>query len=312
MLTLSLHAADVVWPDLPDPVGLGPRLVTIEWLRERGVRVAAGISDDELLQAYRQHLAGPANRLNDGTTNWDAAIEADAARRLRVALKDTYGIDAPADVTLAAAEALWKQAKDKQTAADTAAIERLKAIDRRRSSPTAATAGVRTGLPEAAVERLMDPRYTGRQRGANWCWAACISMVCHYHGVTYSQEDIVRDTKGALRDEAGNVTEMLTALSASAIQPNGQPLQLVPQIVRGLEDIVTDLDKQQPIIVLLIPPGQQVGHAVVLTAIELGADGTCSFTVRDPAPSAPSRRVIQQAEFLRLYRAGLRLRVVRF
>jgi hypothetical protein len=313
-VALAMHAADATWPDLPDPVGLGPRLVTIEWLRERGVRVAAGATDDQVLAAYQRHLDGPANQLADGTQDWEQANDRDAARRLRLALKESYNIDAPEGISRADAELLWRTAKDQQTDADNAAIERLKKRDS--VQPRRVVAGVpaakRAGIPDDAVERLMDPRYTGRQRGSQWCWAACISMVCSFHGVTYTQEAIVSDIKGRLRDEGGTVAEMLTAMSAGALQPNGQPLQLVPAIVRTVEDVINDLEKQQPIIVLLQPPNQTMGHAVVLTAIEVTDDNDLRFIIRDPSPNAPSRRTLTLKQFQSVYTGALRLRVVRF
>lgn len=48
-----LSCAETEWPAVPDPVGLGPRLALIDWLRERGVAVRAGAKDDEILAAYR-------------------------------------------------------------------------------------------------------------------------------------------------------------------------------------------------------------------------------------------------------------------
>lgn len=307
-------AAAESWPDLPDPIGLGPRLVVIEWLRERGVKLPAGATDTAVQQAYAQYLAGPANRLHDGTTDWEAAHERDATQRLRRALKSQYDIDVPDTISLADAETYWRQAETQKKHRDAEAIERLKENDRRirESSPDALPQARRIGIPEADVERLMDPRFTGRQRGMNWCWAACISMVCAYHQVRYSQEDIVRDIKGVTVDEAGSVLEMLVALSQQKLQPNGQPIQLVPNVIRDFNDIGNELVKKQPVIVALFPPGQDVGHAVVLTSIEFDAANNPVFIVRDPSPQVLSRQRISERNFMQMYRAGLRLRVVRF
>jgi len=313
-LLAALASAEPTWPELPDPVGLGPRLVTIEWLRNQGVRVAAGATDADVIALYQRHIDGPVNRFADGTSDWETANDRDAARRLRVALKETYDIETPEDISRADAEARWREAKERQAAADAAAIERLKKLDQRMPARVAGHRPdvSRVGLPEDAVERLMDPRFTGRQRGSQWCWAACISMVCAYHGVNYTQEAIVYDIKGRLRDEGGTVAEMLLAMSASALQPNGQPLRLVPDVVRGIEDVVHDLEKGQPIIVLIQPPRQTLGHAVVLTAIEVGPGGDCRFVIRDPSPHVPSRSIYSLDQFMSLYQGALRLRVVRF
>jgi hypothetical protein len=47
-------AVEVAWPDLPDPIGLGPRLATIAWLKDHGVTVRAGATDEDVMAAYDQ------------------------------------------------------------------------------------------------------------------------------------------------------------------------------------------------------------------------------------------------------------------
>lgn len=310
---LGYGAESAGWPDLPDPLGLGPRLVTLEWLRDHGSKVPAGATDQDVLQAYADVLAGPKNQLRDETSDWDTANEADLIQRLRLRLKAAYNVDLPKDASRADAERRWKEAQAARKADDQVAIERLKLLDRNgRDGDMLNVAGAHFGIPDADADRLMDPYFTGKQRGSNWCWAACISMVCAFNRITYSQEDIVRDTKGALIDEGGSVIEMLTALSQTQLQPNGQPVQLVPQVVRSADDIVNDLIKRQPVILVLIPPNQRIGHAVVLTGIDVSPQREISFVVRDPSPYAPARSVLSGAEYDRLFVAGLRLRVVRF
>lgn len=46
------------WPDVPDPVGLGPRLALLDWLRERQVKPAAGASDEAIIGMYYNIAAG--------------------------------------------------------------------------------------------------------------------------------------------------------------------------------------------------------------------------------------------------------------
>lgn len=42
------------WPTLPDPLGLGPRLTTIDWLHQHHVSVPQGLNDDDLIKLYSQ------------------------------------------------------------------------------------------------------------------------------------------------------------------------------------------------------------------------------------------------------------------
>jgi hypothetical protein len=49
---VALASAEVAWPILPDPIGLGPRLATIAWIQDRGVTLPADSTDRQILAWY--------------------------------------------------------------------------------------------------------------------------------------------------------------------------------------------------------------------------------------------------------------------
>lgn len=55
LVTIScLSCAETEWPAVPDPIGLGPRLALIDWLRERKVQVPATATDEQLVGLWRK------------------------------------------------------------------------------------------------------------------------------------------------------------------------------------------------------------------------------------------------------------------
>lgn len=96
-------AADTAWPELQDPLGLGPRLVTIAWLQEHGHALPPGADDATVLAAYAQ------------ATRDDAAIVARAeVDRLRYLLRSRHKIDPPAEADRAALAKLLADAEAAQ------------------------------------------------------------------------------------------------------------------------------------------------------------------------------------------------------
>lgn len=104
--------AETAWPELPDPVGLGPRLATIEWLRDRGVKVAAGTADAAILALYQQHSPEAKAAAAQQVVAAAAAEEADRRATLRAEITRRFGVQPPADATL---EELRKQYKEAET-----------------------------------------------------------------------------------------------------------------------------------------------------------------------------------------------------
>ena len=157
------------------------------------------------------------------------------------------------------------------------------------------------GVPSAEFEFFAAPSHSGRQRQANWCWAACVQMTLNYHGLIVSQEQVVERIFGARIDAPGEPHQILAALSGWAPDVRGRfsTIHASPYVMQG-SDIVNDLAYKWPLIVGL--RGEPIGHAYVLTAVEyaVGPGNQPIFTkalLRDPWPTSPSRNEMPWAEF---------------
>lgn len=104
-----LVGAEPAWPDLPDPIGLGPRLVTIEWLASHGRPITPGAPDAEIQAAY-------------ATANANAApiVEGAEIDRLRYLLRVNHRINAPAEADWAVLARLLLDAEAAKRAAELA------------------------------------------------------------------------------------------------------------------------------------------------------------------------------------------------
>lgn len=69
------------WPDVPDPIGLGPRLALIDWLRERQVKIPHDATDIQLVEAWRQASGVAAKEDEQKRAAHDEQVAADRARR---------------------------------------------------------------------------------------------------------------------------------------------------------------------------------------------------------------------------------------
>lgn len=159
------------------------------------------------------------------------------------------------------------------------------------------------GVPDAEFEFFAAPNNVGRQRQANWCWAAAVQMVLNYHGLVVNQEQIVARIFGELIDKPGRPDQILAALSGWAPDSRGRFSQVLatPYIFQG-SDIVEDLAYKWPLIVGLIQPGQPIGHAYVLTAVTYSVNQFNqpifdSVVLRDPWPGSPSKVELSWREF---------------
>jgi hypothetical protein len=137
------------------------------------------------------------------------------------------------------------------------------------------------------------------QEGENWCWAACVQMVLHYQGLRIEQRDLVRRALGNVVDRPGDSEDIATA--AHGWRVNGKTI--VAKIGSISEsDLIDDLAYRYPVIVGLSIPGQNVGHAYVLTAIFFYYDRTgrripFEVVLRDPSPGRVSRTVLSWNNF---------------
>lgn len=149
------------------------------------------------------------------------------------------------------------------------------------------------GVPTQHFTYFAAPQRGGRQRSANWCWAACIQMVLNYHGVRVTQEQIVRKVYGRLIDRPAGARTIIAALNGWAPSINGRPVyvQAMPYYVNA-QTIIRDLTYRWPLIVGLRQ--QPISHAYVLTAVKYGFNSwrqpvPVSVVLRDPWPGNPSR-----------------------
>ena len=158
------------------------------------------------------------------------------------------------------------------------------------------------GIPTDQLQYFSAPEGYGRQRSANWCWAACIQMVLNFHGLPVTQEEIVQKVYGQLIDQPANPEQIIYALNGWGVDIAGRPsvVQAVPYNIDG-PSIVRDLAYRWPLIVGL--RGEPVGHAYVMTAVTYGVDQMNnplfrSVVLRDPWPGNESRIEISWPEFL--------------
>ena len=159
-----------------------------------------------------------------------------------------------------------------------------------------------TGIPSGEFEYFAAADVGGRQRQANWCWAAAIQMVLNYHGLYVTQEQVVLHIFGSLADRPAASPEILRALSGWAPDTRGRfsSIHATP-VVNHTAEIVQDLSLRWPLIVGLHQ--EPIGHAYVLTAVTYSVDPTTlwpiihSVVLRDPWPYASSRVQLSWTEF---------------
>ena len=171
------------------------------------------------------------------------------------------------------------------------------------------------GVPGDEFDYFAAPRVNGRQRQANWCWAATVQMVLNYHGLFVNQEQVVARIYGALVDRPAVPEQILDALRGWAPDVRGRfsAISATPVVYSGSE-IVGDLALRWPLIVGLA--GQPVGHAYVLTAAYYRVDRfnqpvITHVVLRDPWPFSPSRQEVTWREFRARLRFIARVRVHR-
>lgn len=75
------------------------------------------------------------------------------------------------------------------------------------------------GMPPGTCSAMLDPnRFIAQetaklQKQSQWCWAACISMVCNWHRFPLSQESIVKRVYGGLVNMPGDDRVLTSALN---------------------------------------------------------------------------------------------------
>ncbi len=155
------------------------------------------------------------------------------------------------------------------------------------------------GLYWAAIKTSYLKSYVARQRSQNWCWAACTQMVLNYQGVNVSQENIVERVFGFQVDSPGSAKDIVQG--ASGWYVDGCTIVAKADYSFIPQKLIDDLVNKYPLIVGLSMPGQNVGHAYVLTGLSFQKNGDTiyphSVILRDPWPDNPSRVVLPWDDF---------------
>ena len=157
------------------------------------------------------------------------------------------------------------------------------------------------GLYWAAIETSYFKAYVARQRSDNWCWAACTQMVLNYQGVSVSQEQIVERVFGSRVDRPGSAQNIVQG--ASGWHVDGHTIGAKADNYFIPQKLIDDLVNKYPLVVGLSMPGQNVGHAYVLTGLSFQKQGNSiypqSVILRDPWPDNQSRLVLSWSDFSR-------------
>lgn len=159
------------------------------------------------------------------------------------------------------------------------------------------------GILTDQFEFFSSPNQHGRQRQANWCWAASVQMVLNYHGLYVAQEQVVQRIYGAQVDSPADSRQILQALTGWAPDARGRYSSIhANPYTHSAGQIVQDLANRWPLIVGLRNPNGGIGHAVVLTAVFYSVDQfnnpiLDAVVIRDPWPGNPSRQKISFNEF---------------
>lgn len=178
----AVVAAEPAWEPLPDPYGLGQRLVIIDRLRELGVAVPERASDERLLALYRQALdqatvatvtpvAVPT--LIDGTVD-EAARRRDAVARLRQTLKQRHGIETPADADEDDLRAQLADLTQQTEQRRQEAAERFMEVERQRAASEAAAAELGTVTDGSSGITWVMPTLASRYEDRRSPYAICL------------------------------------------------------------------------------------------------------------------------------------------
>ena len=173
-------------------------------------------------------------------------------------------------------------------------------------------------VPRADFELAAKPAGAGKQRESNWCWAATVQMVLHFHGIAVTQEQVVSRIFGGLIDRPASPEMVLNALNASAFTQSGAQARITATSYRFQDaSYIQDLTRAWPLIVGLkggVPNAP--GHCYVLVAVRYteAKDGRLvpqSFFLMDPWPGNQTQVELSEPEFGRRFGFAVRVRVQR-
>jgi Papain-like cysteine protease AvrRpt2 len=105
-------------------------------------------------------------------------------------------------------------------------------------------------------QRFLQIATPAQQQNSEWCWAACIQMLCRWYGIRISQESIVRNVYGELVNAPADDITLTRALNSSWRSDDNQLFKMTSKIFSpALERadvnnkmIIEDLANEHPLI----------------------------------------------------------------
>ena len=147
------------------------------------------------------------------------------------------------------------------------------------------------GIPQERLNQVF-----AFQEMSEWCWAACIQMVFAYWGHPITQQQIVKQTWGAITNMPAQPEQIVQDLNRDWVDSRGDEFTaegdcFTANGVTAAQDLAGDM----PLII------GSMGHAMVLTAVSYyrALDGSGQVTgalVRDPWPGNGGRRPLSPQE----------------
>ncbi|PLP56178.1 hypothetical protein CYK37_27025 [Mesorhizobium loti] len=152
--------------------------------------------------------------------------------------------------------------------------------------------------PPGGCSALIDPQrflrdnISQRQRQNQWCWAACVSMICNWHGHPMSQASIVNGVYGGLVNLPGDDRVLTRTLNHTWTDDNGGSFTISANTFSPMmgtanvtnQQIIDDLDHDYPLLI-----GAR-SHATVLARVDYLAQNSgpqiFQAHVIDPWPGA--------------------------
>ena len=142
-------------------------------------------------------------------------------------------------------------------------------------------------------ERLALPRWKGRQRRNNWCWAASAQMLLNHAGYPVNQEIFSLLKNGYIQDQPGSMLDTIQVIRRlNRVKNLNVSFDLVP---REAPHLIRQFLLNRPLMVFL-DLGGEIGHFVVLEGVTydfvFGQPIIRTLVFRDPEPSMPSTREV--------------------
>lgn len=144
----------------------------------------------------------------------------------------------------------------------------------------------------------------GTQEEDMWCWAACIQMILDYQGArNIEQCEIVKKAFGMTSciNRPGTCYNIENGANGWVI--NGKRVSATVDFSPSVFELVDQLAYKNPVVIGLNMPGQNIGHAYVLTAIFFRYNSEnkkvpYKVALRDPWPGNPSRQEFSWNDFV--------------